>query len=309
MMKPTIEKVVAYITHRGRLLVFRHVDQPEAGIQTPAGTVEPGEDPAQAALREGREESGLSDLGLVAWLGEDRQDGAPWGKNAFYHRNFYHLECKAEPPEVWRAREESPSDHSAEFYEFELWWCALPDGAQPELGVPPLAGSQDLFLPQLARSLQHAAAMRQCFDLARSAFRKGNHPFGALLLHQGQVILTAENTIAHDPERPGPDVTRHAEMNLVSRAASTLPPEVLRACTLVTSTEPCMMCTGAIHWAGIPEIVYGVRAETLARLARDPFVLNSRTLLGEGRSPTRVIGPLLEEEGVMAYQGWEIVNS
>ena len=39
-------KVFAYITHRCHLLVFWHVDVPEAGIQVPAGTVEPGESPA-----------------------------------------------------------------------------------------------------------------------------------------------------------------------------------------------------------------------------------------------------------------------
>ena len=38
-MTPVIHKVFAYITHRDRLLVFRHTDFPEAGIQVPAGTV------------------------------------------------------------------------------------------------------------------------------------------------------------------------------------------------------------------------------------------------------------------------------
>jgi tRNA(Arg) A34 adenosine deaminase TadA/8-oxo-dGTP pyrophosphatase MutT (NUDIX family) len=295
--KPIIEKVAAYITYQDRLLVFRHVDFPEAGIQVPAGTVEAGEDPADAVLREAREESGLSDLALVAWLGEDLNDAAQWGKNAFYHRNFYHLECQSPPPERWRAGEAHPSDQSADFIAFELWWCALDS-------VPELAGGQGQFLAELPASLGRAAAMRQCFALARSAFGKGNHPFGALLIHNGQVILTAENSVASDPRRPGPDVTRHAESNLVSLAASTLPPEVLRACTLVTSTEPCMMCVGAIYWAGIPEIVYGVQAETLARMARDPFVLTSRFLLGEGRSQVRVLGPVLEAEGLRVYDGW-----
>ncbi|HLE30393.1 MAG TPA: NUDIX domain-containing protein, partial [Anaerolineales bacterium] len=57
-------KVLAYITRRrnGRtqLLVFTHRDFPEAGVQVPAGTVEPDE-PVEAALfREVHEESGLT---------------------------------------------------------------------------------------------------------------------------------------------------------------------------------------------------------------------------------------------------------
>lgn len=35
----------------------------------PKGHIEPGEDPQQAALREVREEAGLSKLEVIAWLG------------------------------------------------------------------------------------------------------------------------------------------------------------------------------------------------------------------------------------------------
>jgi 8-oxo-dGTP pyrophosphatase MutT (NUDIX family) len=66
----TLEKVTAFILRQGPggpdLLLFEH---PSAGIQVPTGTVEEGEDPQVAALREGREESGLDGLKLVAYLG------------------------------------------------------------------------------------------------------------------------------------------------------------------------------------------------------------------------------------------------
>ena len=66
MCERTLEKVTAFITrHRGDrtdLLLFRH---PHAGIQIPAGTVEPSERPEDAALREAREETGILDLVLV----------------------------------------------------------------------------------------------------------------------------------------------------------------------------------------------------------------------------------------------------
>lgn len=66
-----IDKVAAFITRdperdpgRRELLVFDH-SNPLAGTQVPAGTVEPGEELAVAALREAREESGLEGLLLV----------------------------------------------------------------------------------------------------------------------------------------------------------------------------------------------------------------------------------------------------
>jgi 8-oxo-dGTP pyrophosphatase MutT (NUDIX family) len=66
----TAQKVTALIvreTTAGRqLLLFRH---PNAGIQIPAGTIEEGEAPEAAALREGQEESGLNALAVVRHLG------------------------------------------------------------------------------------------------------------------------------------------------------------------------------------------------------------------------------------------------
>ncbi|MBB5295536.1 NUDIX domain-containing protein [Deinococcus metallilatus] len=54
------EKVVCVVVDGPRVLVFEHEDAPEAGMQLPAGGVEPGETPAEAAVRELREESGLN---------------------------------------------------------------------------------------------------------------------------------------------------------------------------------------------------------------------------------------------------------
>jgi 8-oxo-dGTP pyrophosphatase MutT (NUDIX family) len=61
-------KVYAYITRGDQLLVFRHIDFPGAGIQTPGGTIEEGEEPEDAVLREAVEETGLVKLRLVSHL-------------------------------------------------------------------------------------------------------------------------------------------------------------------------------------------------------------------------------------------------
>ncbi|GAA0499536.1 NUDIX hydrolase [Deinococcus depolymerans] len=69
------EKVVCFVV-RGEaspeLLVFDHVPD-DSGVQLPAGGVEPGETPEQAAVRELREESGLNLTGpefLTSYLWE-----------------------------------------------------------------------------------------------------------------------------------------------------------------------------------------------------------------------------------------------
>ena len=67
---PPLPKVTVFITRQtpaGKFLaLFQH---PHAGIQIPAGTVDPGETPEAAAVREAAEETRLTDLTLLHLLG------------------------------------------------------------------------------------------------------------------------------------------------------------------------------------------------------------------------------------------------
>lgn len=68
------QKAFAYITKGTSLLILIHPDHPEAGIQVPAGAIEPGESPAEAVMREAYEETGLDGLVLAGFLGDCRRD-------------------------------------------------------------------------------------------------------------------------------------------------------------------------------------------------------------------------------------------
>lgn len=146
-MRPLRRKAFAYITWRQRLLVFRHVDQPIAGIQVPAGTIEPGEAPAAAALREAREETGLAGLALACFLGEQLRDMAEYGKNERHQRYFYHLLCTDQPPITWRREEPDAAEATETPPLFEFFWVALPDH------VPPLIADHGALLPVLVARL------------------------------------------------------------------------------------------------------------------------------------------------------------
>lgn len=86
-----IDKALAYITRGQALLVFRQIGAPEAGIQVPGGTVEVGEDPADAVVREAREETGLAGFEFIAQLGTVEHDVRPWGRDEIHRRHFFHL--------------------------------------------------------------------------------------------------------------------------------------------------------------------------------------------------------------------------
>ena len=127
-----VEKVVAYITNGDRLLVFRRVGDPAAGIQAPAGTVEPGESTDEAVLREAHEETGLVGLTIQRFLGALNYNGAPFGVAEVHRRYYYHLEYEGSAPSMWRHFEEHPSGGVSEPPEFELFWVKYPDDV-PEI--------------------------------------------------------------------------------------------------------------------------------------------------------------------------------
>lgn len=145
----------------------------------------------------------------------------------------------------------------------------------------------------------HQKFIKKTYQLAQSAIDKGNHPFAALLVVNNEIILSSQNTVNSDN-----DVTRHAELNLVSQASQQFDTELLSQSILYTSTEPCAMCSGAIFWAGITTVVYGCSAKKLGEIASGSFVVPCQDLFNFGDRPTDVIGPVLETQGAEIHQGF-----
>ena len=113
MSQKEIQKVYAYITSpEGQLLVFEHVDFPEAGVQVPGGTVEVGESVDAAVMREAEEETGLSNLFMVKKLGITQRDMRSLGLPGIHERHYYHLTHPTVAGSEWIGYEETPSDGS-----------------------------------------------------------------------------------------------------------------------------------------------------------------------------------------------------
>lgn len=137
------------------------------------------------------------------------------------------------------------------------------------------------------------AHLRLAIDVAQRARDHGNHPFGAVLVDEvGQVLLTAENSV-----NTGHDCTGHAETNLVRLASAHYSPEQLAHCTLYSSTEPCAMCAGAIHWSGIRRVVFALSEVGLYDIvgpSPEHLYLPCRDVFAHTQRHVEVIGPSAE---------------
>jgi len=170
--------------------------------------------------------------------------------------------------------------------------CRWPARQNPEIS--------DLSLTP-AEISSHTEFVREAIALSAAAEKHCNHPFGAVLVlpeagGKGRIVMRSENRVYTDN-----DPTQHAETRLVSDAskAQHLSPAQLRQCTLYTSTEPCVMCCGAIFWAGIRKMVYAAPYDSLGN-GIPTFGVPSREVFKYARNgnDVTVIGPILAEESI-----------
>jgi tRNA(Arg) A34 adenosine deaminase TadA len=152
--------------------------------------------------------------------------------------------------------------------------------------------------------LDHEYFLRQSFKVALRAQETGNHPFGAILVDaDGVVLMEQENAYS-----PSHDMTGHAERVLMTRASQAHRPDFLALCTMYTSAEPCAMCAGAIYWAGVGRVVFGLSESQLKDITgnhpENPTLdLPCRTVFDAGQRAIEVIGPLLIEEAAKLHEG------
>jgi tRNA(Arg) A34 adenosine deaminase TadA len=152
-----------------------------------------------------------------------------------------------------------------------------------------------------ANDLQH---LERAIELSRQSRANGNHPFGALLVLDDQIVLESENSVGTTG-----DATGHAETNLVRLASTRFSRSDLARASLYSSCEPCAMCAGAIYWAGIGRLVYALSEDSLYDITGDnpenpTMRLSCREVLARGQRQVEVLGPTLEEAASKVHEGF-----
>lgn len=153
----------------------------------------------------------------------------------------------------------------------------------------------------------HEFYLRRCIEISRIARENGNTPFGAVLVNKDGEIVLEQGNVEITEKR----CTGHAETALAERASHELDKSYLWDCTLYTTAEPCAMCAGAIYWANIGRVVYGMTERRLLELTgsneQNPtFDLPCREVFAKGQKDVQVVGPIeaVEAEAAKVHEGY-----
>ena len=137
--------------------------------------------------------------------------------------------------------------------------------------------------------------MLVAIEEAKISLREGNHGFGAVIVYENEII--AED---HDREEIDHHPTSHAEMNVIKKASKILGKD-LKHCTIVSTHEPCPMCTSAIIWANIGTVVYGYSIEEAMKQGRRRIDIGCKELFLRSNREVKIIENILLEECSLLY--------
>jgi tRNA(Arg) A34 adenosine deaminase TadA len=155
----------------------------------------------------------------------------------------------------------------------------------------------------MAKSQMPAAEPRFMSRAIREArknlARLDGGPFGACIVKEGRVVAVARNTVLRH------DATCHAEVNAIRKASKKLRTHDLSGCEIYSTTEPCPMCFGAIHWAGIGTVYFGTDVRDAARTGFRELRISNAQLKALGRSRIRLVPGFMRRECLDLFEAWK----
>ena len=150
-------------------------------------------------------------------------------------------------------------------------------------------------------SEQALALLRRSFALAELGMANGERPFGAVIADEDGHIVAEAYAVTNAKK----DITCHAEMTVIRAVYGQRTREEMAGFTLYSSAEPCAMCSGAIYWANIRRVVFGLtepRVRNLRKVARETSLqMRCEAVLATGEQVTEVIGGVLEDEAIVSH--------
>ena len=176
----------------------------------------------------------------------------------------------------------------------DLNWSDCTGGLAPGISVP---GPYAARVSYSFDTFDHEEHMSRAIDLARTAVKRGDRPFGSVLVRDDTVVTEASNRVVTED-----DLRRHPELDLAAEANRAFTPDERARTVMYTSTEPCPMCSGGIRSTGLGRVVYSVGADELREFTGGETPARAAQILD---GVTDVTGPFLNDEGRAVHERFD----
>lgn len=133
--------------------------------------------------------------------------------------------------------------------------------------------------------------------LALLEAKKGDSPYGAVIVKDNEAIASGHNTVKRDS-----DPSAHAEIKVIRSLTTKLKNPSLEGYTIYTTGEPCPMCATACVWTGISEIVFGASIQDLIEANQSQIDISCEEIIARGFRKIKVTKGLLKEECLQLFK-------
>ena len=133
--------------------------------------------------------------------------------------------------------------------------------------------------------------------LALSEAKKGDSPYGAVIVKDNEVVAKGYNTVKRDS-----DPSAHAEMNAIRSLTTKIQNPSLEGYTIYATGEPCPMCVTACVWTGLAEIIIGASIEDLILVNQSQVRISCEEIIAKSFKNIKVTKGLLREECLQLFK-------
>lgn len=137
--------------------------------------------------------------------------------------------------------------------------------------------------------------MNIAIEEAKDSLKEGNSGFGAVIIKHNELISKA-----HDTDKTSKDPTAHAEMSAIREAAKKIKGD-FKGCVLVSTHEPCPMCSTAIVWSGIGRVAFGQSIQDSIQEGRRRIDLTCKEVFQRAGASIEIFAGINREECALLY--------
>jgi tRNA(Arg) A34 adenosine deaminase TadA len=159
-----------------------------------------------------------------------------------------------------------------------------------------VASAAALSASRVAAAAGASADDERFMRLALDEARRGDYPFGAVIVRDGEVIARGRNLGKTDG-----DPTAHGEIVAIRRCLADHGRAALAGSTLYTSGEPCAMCMGAIIWCHVGRLVVAASVQQLSTKIDQIMISSAEVAAKAPFSPITITGGMLADEAMQLF--------